>query len=515
MPTFLRSPKSNHVRNKLSADSPDKSLGVTLSLSQTSNRDEVSWSSSEGSTYYSGDEASLRERKHTQPVSHPKQEDNAVSAYAISNEFKTNNQLPKDRQEKSAARGPSVKAPKKKKALLKNIESFPAIDIATDNEDVSAVGFLTTEDTAEVFCTYDIPFEITATKKLYENISAVSSTSTVESSVDSSDSESDEGSRKYQEKHLRWTASDTERATISSQTSCVESDETPINEHSVGVVSVFCQDPVSSIESASTWDELSSNGDTSGDESGTGYKPRLQKTWKAQVDAREKVTPLQIDSKVNRIKEIKRKKSDLRTDERIRQLKAKIKSMQGLSSTNVTVSSSEFDSNISSQKRSHQIKVQKIVEHEDETNTNEPLMKRQGSRESRQRNKPIRTKDVNRRNADKSLVGTMIPVAERDAVSDLRLDSSARGFGELGDIEAGRFKTGKEFDKTNSISDRTKVLLGHCKTKALAVYAHVLPIIERQRADFRRKPKYERILIIGIGALFSLFLILLCVMISG
>jgi len=511
MPTFLRSPKSNHhVRNKLSADSSAESLGGTLPLSQTSNRDEVSWSSSDGSTYYSEGEVSLRRRNHTRPVSRPKQEDNAVSAYARSNEFKTT-----DPQETSAARGPSVKAPKKKKkALMKNIESFPAIDIATDNEGVSAVGFLTTEDTAEVFCTYDIPFEVTANRKLYEKLSAVSSTSTDESSVDSSDSEneSDEESRNYKEKHMKWTASDTEGATNRGQTSSVDSDETPIDDHSVGVVSVSYQDPVSPIESASQCDDLSSHSDTSEDESGTGHKRRLQKTSKTPVDTRETVTSLQIDSKLNRIREMTRKKSDLRTDERIRKLKAKIKNMQGLSSTHITVSSSEFDSNLSSLGRSQQTNAQKRVDlhedkmDEDKIDVNEP-------RQWKQRNNPIRTKD--RRDADKSLVGTMIPVGERDAVSDLRLDNSARGFGELGDIEAGQFETGREFDKINSISDRTKVLLGRGKTKALAVYAHVLPIIERQRADFQRKPKYERILIIGIGALFSIFLILICVMMSG
>jgi hypothetical protein len=429
-------------------------------------------------------------------VSRSKQEDNVVS------DFKTT-----DPRDTNVARGPSIKAPKEnKKALLKNIESFPVIDIATDNEGVSAVGFLTTEDTAEVFCTYDIPFEVTANRKLYENVSAVSSTSTDESSVYSSDSESDsdEESRNYQEKHMKWTASDTEGATN-------RGDETSIDEHSIGVISVSYQDPVSSIQSASQCDELSGDSDTSEDESGTGHKRRLQKTRKTPVDTRETVTSLQIDSKVNKIKEIKRKKSDLRTDERIRELKAKIKSMQGLSSTHITVSSSEFDSNLSSLGRSKQSNVQRRIDlhedktDEDKTDTNEP-------RQWKQRNNPIRTND--RRNADKSLVGTIIPVSERDAISDLRLDNSARGYGVLGDIEAGQFKTGRELDKMNSISDRTKVLLGRGKTKALAVYAHVLPVIERKRADFQRKPKYERVLIIGIGALFFIFFLLLCVMMS-
>ena len=47
----------------------------------------------------------------------------------------------------------------KKQSLLENVESFPAVNVATNDEELSAVGFLSTEDTAGVFCKNGIPFD--------------------------------------------------------------------------------------------------------------------------------------------------------------------------------------------------------------------------------------------------------------------------------------------------------------------------------------------------------------------
>jgi hypothetical protein len=502
-------------------DSPDDSLGVTLSLSHNSHRGEVSWSSSDGSTYYSGDELSLKQRKQTHPVSDVEREDKAVSVSARSYE------LSEDRHNISMNvytrnepfRSP-VKAPKSKKSLLNNVESFPAIDIATGNEDVSAVGFLTTEDTAEVFCTSSIPLEITANKKLYEKLSPVSSSSTVDISCPSTDLESDEESRKHQSKHVKWAPSGTERARRESQTpdySIAETNETSIptaGEHSVVDVSVSYQDPVSScsLENAST-------DDASGDGSCTSNEPRRRRTRKSSAHTRDRVTSQQIESKVGRIKQIKRKKSDLRTDERIRQLKAKIKSIQDLSSTNVTVSSSEVESNFSTP-------LPRVADEKEDTI--ELPSRRHGPRDSPQRNKSIPTKGVDRHSSkgseqygNKSLVGTMIPVGEREDVSVLNYDVSARGIRDVEsrevDIETGQFRTLKEREKrisATSISDETKALLFRVQTKVIAAYDYMLPIIERKKIQFQRKPKYEQILIISIAAMSSLFLILLFIMIS-
>lgn len=523
MTTMLRrkTPKSNHVNKTISKhgclDSTAESLGVTISLSQTSHREEVSWSSSEGSTYYSDDELSLQQRRRASQ----QQEDNGVSASVRSNDLPTDNELTKDRLEENlsskhsessmAKKGPPIIASNHKKqllvkkSLLKNVETFPAINIATDNEDVSAVGFLSIEDTAEVFCTNKIPFEVTANKRLYVKISAMSSSSTVESSIDSSDSESDEESQKHQEVISKGAASDSGYATARSETSDISSDETSVptvDRHAVDVISVSYQDPVSSLECVSTWDDSSQDSDNSGDRSITDDKPRSQKNRKIPIHARRKLTSLQIDSKANRIKHMKRRKSEMITDERIKQLKAKIKSIQDLSNT--TKSSTEVESNLSSPLPSQRIKGKKIVEHEEDAS--EPLVQRYDARGSRQ------PEETCRRSLEEHDIPLMIPVVgEGKPVSNLRFE------GEDIDIEAGPLSgvgTQKACCEMNSIMDRTKILLGHGKTKVIASYDYIIPIIERKNAQFQKKPRYEQILIIAIGALISIFFILLFVMVG-
>jgi len=391
------------------------------------------------------------------------------------------------------------------------------------------VAFLSTEDTAEVFCKAGIPNVITANKKLYEKISAISSSSTGGSSAessDSSDSESDEESRRHQDKHAKYETTDTERAeraTIRSRRSEVGTDETSVrsnDRHAVDLVSVSYQDPVSSLECTSTWDDLSLGSDTSG--SSSVEKPTVQKATKSPVQRRETVASHQ-----SRMKEIKRKKSDMKTDERIRQLKAKIKSIQDLSATHVTVSSTEVESHLSSTFQSKAIESQKSAGHEKKMynrilETGEPLTNRF---ESQPRKSASARKD-HRQSFEtvKSMVGTVIHEVEREEISVLRLDASARAVGQ-GDIEEGQKRFSKSEKRRTSITDRTVSLRNsiteHTKAfvvgvqyRSIAAYDEVVPIVARKRSEFLRKPRYEQILIIAIGSLFSIFLVLLFVMIA-
>ena len=324
-------------------------------------------------------------------------------------------------------------------------------------------------------------------------------------------------------------ATDTERATIRSQTSEVGTEESSvptIDRHAVAAVSVSYQDPVSSMECASSWEDSSLSSDSSGGSSME--KPKIQKTRKSSVHTRETVTSHERNSKVGRVKEIKRKQSDCKTDERIRQLKAKIKSIQDLSTTNVTVSSSEVESHPSSTIQSQKTQVRKTFQYEDEDkvqddnlHSTEPIMNRSKSRDPQMPYKSIPIQNDFRRSyeADKSLVGTMIPVVEREEISVLRFDTSARPLGD-GDIEQCRLRTSKSEKLTSlkelrsSLSERTKVLITGVQYRAIAAYDHVVPIVARKRAEFLRKPRYEQILIVGIGALFSIFIVLLFVMIA-
>jgi len=542
----------------------------THSMSHTSNRDDVSWSSSDGSTYYSEDEVSLKLREHKGPASCRKKKDNQLSADVKSSDIKTETQSPpKYRQEKyprnsnfrqrKGTRRPPSTSPKNEKitrrppstspknerrSLLDNVESFPGINVATGSEDVSAIGFLSTEDTAGVFCTTGIPFEVTASKKLYEKVSGLSSSSSSDgssesSSDDSCDDSSDDSSNdstydsrdgssddssddsSYQEsgtlesKFVKWTASTSDCTTSRTHTSSNFGGETSvptIDQHSVDVVSPSYQDPVSSIECESSSDKSSIGSNATSDKKGAAYEKRLQSTKKSSVHVRETVTSQQIDSKVNKIKEIERKKSELTTDERIKQLKAKIKSIQeSRSSTNISTSSTEVDSYVSNLQR---IKDNRTASHEDKTETTEPSVQQQIN--------SLPPKDINRQSlqesvqcTDKSLVGTMIPVIEGEGedISILKFDVSARNV-EDDDIETGRTGNKKGIEQRSSIASHTRGLLAHGKMKAIELYDYLLPIIQRNKKEFQRKPRYEQILIIAIVSLFFIFVILLFVMLS-
>ncbi len=597
MPTLVRNKaKGHHISNKLAMESPVHSTGHTHSM--TSNREEVSWSSSDGSTYYSDDgtslehqnsaestdysedEVSLQQRKQTYRESRRRQDNNNVSYSTESYDAETDNQRSKEQKKttsKTKERSQGKDAKKKNKLRLENVDSFSGIDLATGSEGVSAVAFLSTEDTAEVFCKAGIPNEITANKKLYEKVSAISSASTGDSSAESSyssNSESDEESRRKGYKCGMYAATKTERPTVRSKASEVSTADTSVSmvdQHAVDLVSISYQDPVSSLECASTWDDLSLGSNTSGSDSVK--KPRKHKTSKSPVQERESLTSHQLESRLSKMKEIKRKKSDLKTDERIRQLKAKIKSIQDLSATHRTVSSSEVESHLSCKIQSKAIQKRRAAEYENEQDddklgTDESLTNRfeekqrnksgddrldtgeqltnrfeekqrnksgddrldTGERltnrfEEKQRNKSGQAKRDYRISfeGEKSLVGTMIPVVEREEVSVLRFDTSARAVAQ-GDIEEGPFRSSKCEKRTsmsehtkalrNSITEHTKVLLTSVQYKAITAYDHIVPIIARKRAEFLRKPRYEQILIVAIGSLFSIFIVLLFVMIA-
>ena len=522
----------------------------------TSNREDVSWSSSEGSTYYSDDgtslqlqdseastdysedEVSLQQRKQSPRISKERHDDDSVSYSTKSYGEGAYYQRSKDRKETTPStndfrprtakeRPQKVDRKKKDKLVLENVDNFSSIEIASGSEGVSAVAFLSTEDTAQVFCKAGIPNVITANKNLYENISAVSSSSTSNSSAessDSSDSESDEESRRHQDKHAKYEATDTERAeraTVRSRRSEVSTAETSVpsnDRHAVDLVSVSYQDPVSSLECTSTWDALSLGSDTSG--SSSVEKPIVQKTTKSPVQRRETVISHQ-----SRMKAIKRKKSDLKTDERIRQLKAKIKSIQDMSATHVTVSSTEVESHLSSIFQSKKtIESQKSEKKMDTTKveTGETLTNRF---ESQQRKSASARKDYRQSfETVKSMVGTVIHEVEREEISVLRLDASARAVGK-GDIEEGQTRFSKSEKRRTSITEHTAALrtsiTEHTKAfvvgvqyRTIAAYDEVVPIVARKRSEFLRKPRYEQILIIAIGSLFSIFLVLLFVMIA-
>ena len=107
------------------------------------------------------------------------------------------------------------------KSLLKNVDIFSEIELATSSEDLSITHFLTTEDTAEVFCTRIVPYEIMAENELSFVISAISaSLSDDESCITADCSKSDIAIRHHhfhRERPLNSWESGTESPSIMSR----------------------------------------------------------------------------------------------------------------------------------------------------------------------------------------------------------------------------------------------------------------------------------------------------------
>jgi hypothetical protein len=620
--------KSNYPKT---VESPSESLDITLSLSPTSNsrEEEVSWSSSEGSTYYSEDEAdeiSLRRRRRSisrpSPMNISRPKENGRSNNSKTGGSRTDNRRDPSRRstsqslssqwtteddvrtQKIAKRNStnnnkignqrrltstSVTATKNKiKSPLKNVDIFSEIEIATSSEDLSTTHFLTTEDTAEVFCTRIVPFEVTTENKLSFVISTISvSSSDDESCITADCSKSDIAIRHHRfhrfdrKSPLNSWESGTESPTIKSQEtekgkySSARTTSTHISNHTqcsrtdknlMDVISIACQETVSSFESMSSWDDLSLDSDICADgDDDIADEPNLQQNRdtlhqheeiskrqpskdSSKVQHLKSVTSLRIDSRVDKIKKKleQQQQSDLTRDERIKELKAKIKNMQQESfldneklpsrSTNTSKgnSSTEIISSLSLSLPPGQIHDE--VERNDaanycNTDTTSPLINKCDSKQLKHRNKTMSTKGKVHRSPEipTSHVPLIIPVFDREEISVMECDVKSTVDVEL-DIETGQHLLGgsiengvedsicsstyrEEKSKFDDISDRTKILTNSSKIKAKAAYDSLLLYLVQGRKEFEKRPRNEQLVIIAMAALSFIFLVLVLVMI--
>ena len=604
-------------------ESPSESLDITLSLSPTSNsREEVSWSSSEGSTYYSEDEAdevSLRQRKRSnsrpRPISRPKENDR-------SNNSKTGGSRTDNRRDPSRSTSQSlslqltteggdvrtqkitkrsvtdnnkignqkrhiatsVTASKNKtKSLLKNVDIFSEIELATSSEDLSITHFLTTEDTAEVFCTRIVPYEMMAENELSFVISAISaSLSDDESCITADCSKSDIAIRHHhfhRERPLNSWESGTESPSIMSQDT--EKDEYPsarttsshISNHTacsrtdknlMDVIAIACQETVSSFESMSSWDDLSLDSDICADGDDIAYNPNLQQDQNtlhqheipkrqssedsSKVQHLKSVTSLRIDSKVHMIKQKleQQQQSDLTRDERIKELKAKIKNMQQESFLDLPNRSADISKGNSSTEINNTLSLslplrqindeEKNVERNDvlsycNTDTTMPLINICDPKQLQHINKAMLAKGKVHRSLEQrtSHIPLIIPIVDREEISVMECDVKSIVDIEL-DIETGQHLLGgsiengaevsfcpstyrEEKSKIGTISDRTKILLDSGKIKAKAVYESLLLRFVQERKEFEKRPRNEQLVISAMAALSLIFVVLVLVMI--
>lgn len=509
-------PRAHGDQKKRDHESVEDSLDITLSMSHTSNPEGLSWSSSDGSTYYSDeDEVSLKQRKQTRPLG--KVNSNRRKRRNCAKNFDGVYDVSKDLMMTSSKDS--------KKSLLENVDSFPEIEVATNSEELSAVGFLTTEDTAKVFCTKNIPFEVTTKKKLRKGISAISNSSMDDLDGMISCSGSDVAVRHHHDDNLKWTGSNTESGTIRSHCERAISNQSSIptiDQHSIDHVSVTYQEPVSPLESASTWDDLSLNSDGSRNED-----DKIEATREETTQALEPLPTLHIQSKVDKIKQIEQERYDLRIEERINQLKAKIKSIQNGKKQLDSVG--DVSKDYSSTEGESYLSFSSLPQREEggfTTANSAPLLSRYFSVEPKPQDGFVsfdgnNFDDLNEHNdsIDKpdsgSDVPVMVPEDEDEDVSDIEFHRTNADPQDI-DIETGHLcsKMKVEDEKISSTVDRTKILLSQGKAKAVALYDQILPIVIQKRMEFHQKPMNEQVIIIAIGVLSTIFFILLFIMVA-
>ena len=554
---------------------PSESLDITLSWSPISNREEVSWSSSEGSTYYSKDEdneISLRQQhsifqlkkcdKRTKANgpkigSYSLQSTKNIRTKNFTKKFINNNDN-SDRMKTIVTTKTTTTAAATKnrgKSSLKNVDVFPEIENATSGENLSTICFLTTEDTEEVFCKSSVPFEVKSSNaEVLCGISAISISSIDESCMKVDCSKSDLAVRYHRKVSRKPTESGTECLTfmrLKSKTTRVSNNRkscsSSVDKNMMGFISLNCQETVSSLESMSTWDDLSLDSDVSAHRGHGADKLNLQQNWDSlhQEDNSERqpskdrstaqdlktAMSLRIDSKVHKIKKKLQQKqqSDLTTDQKIKELKMKIRNMQQESFldnkklprrlTNISNgnSSTEIDGSLSSSLSSKQIEEEGNIEQGDELrncnkDTTTPLIKKFDFRESQHKNKSISTKCKIRRDQEipKSQTHLMIPGVDREGISIVERDVKTNidiEFDIESIVEDPTFST--TYRTENNISDRTKILPDNSKTKGAAVYDSLLLYLVQKRNEFDGKTRNEQVVISAMIALSFVFLILL------
>lgn len=521
---------------------PSESLDITVSWSPTSNREEVSWSSSEGSTYYSNDddnEISLRQQgsisrlkesfkltKANGPKTggHSHQSTNVVRTKKCAKKIINNNDNSDRMKTIVTTTAAATEAMKNRgKPSLKNIDVFTEIEIATSGEDLSTIYFLTTEDTEEVFCKSIVPFEVKTTNtEVLCGISAISISSIDESCMTVDCSKSDLAVRYHREIALNSTESGTECLTfmsLKSKTTHVSNNQkscSSVNKNMMDFISVNCQESVSSLESMSTWDDLSLDSDVSARREHGADKFNLQQNWdnshqeenterqpskdKSTAQDLKTAMSLRIDSKVHKIKKKiqQKQQSNLTKDQKIKELKMKIRNMQQesfmdnkkLSSRAANISkgnsSTEIDGSLSSSLSSRQIEDEENNEQEDELrhcnkDAITPLIKKFDSRESQHKKKSISTRRKIRRSQviPKRQIHQMIPVVDRESISVMERDVKTNIDLEF-DIEIGQPST----DGSTKYNVEDPIFSTTCRTENnISDRTKTLPDNSKTKAD--------------------------------
>ena len=490
-----------------------ESFDVTLSLSpiSTNNRENVSWSSSEGSTYYSP----YSDRQSCAAIS-------ATSLIPNINTTKSESRtlmkpvVAKTQTESSLAvalalaAAVDMQSKPKKSTKLKDVDVFTEIEIATSSEDLSTVRFLTTEETKEAFCTRIVPFEV----KMSKNTDVICSESIQECAINDNNliyAIGDAISINSQEtvSSLEESVSTLDNISLESDGICENESYKGADDHNIYSTTTE-EFRYQNAKQKSAIRERSQN---SSSNSGS----KVLKPAKTAMS-------LRIDSKVQKIK-IKlqqKEQSDLNMDQRIKELKEKIRSVQQ--------EATYLDDNLTSEG------YEENNEGDDEvrycnTDTTSPLINKFDSHNmiamvsKESRNTKIRQGSRQEKPATSNQVPLMIPVVvdkENIAVMEFNVLTNTSNDNEC-DVEYGQPSCQHSIEGCTQISDpaassasyngkkRNTIDIIIKQTKIAAANESTVPYLIQKRNELAAKPRDEKIVIVAMVALTFIFFILLII----
>ena len=494
-----------------------ESFDVTLSLSpiSTNNRENVSWSSSEGSTYYSpySDRqscaaiiaASLIQTNENNNINTTKSESRTLMKPVVA-KTQTESSLA---VAMATAAAVDMKFKPKKSTKLKDVDVFTEIEIATSNEDLSTVRFLTTEETKEAFCTRIVPFEV----KMSKNTDVICSESIQECAINDNNliyAIGDAISINSQE-----TVSSLEESVSTLDNISLESDGICANESYKGADDHIIYSTTTEEFRHQNAKQKSAIRERSQNSSNSGSK--VLKPAKTAMS-------LRIDSKVKKIK-IKlqqKEQSDLNMDQRIKELKEKIRSVQQ--------EATYLDDNLTSEG------YEENNEGDDEvrycnTDTTSPLINKFDSHNmiamvsKESRNTKIRQGSRQEKPATSNQVPLMIPVVvdkENISVMEFNVLTNTSNDNEC-DVEYGQPSCQHSIEGCTQISDpaassasyngkkRNTIDIIFKQTRIAAANESTVPYLIQKRNELAAKPRDEKIVIVAMVALTFIFFILLII----
>lgn len=161
----------------------DESMGHKISFDQDTVTSKVSWSDTDGSTYES---EHYHQENGSLTVRSSNSKDNGINMFpqnvkSLSSKPESNQRLPETTKITARAATNEVQVHNSLRPIssesprLQHVDYYSYVDVASTNDGLSSVGFISKEDTRPIFCRRMVPLEVPVHRRFHDDVSAFSS----------------------------------------------------------------------------------------------------------------------------------------------------------------------------------------------------------------------------------------------------------------------------------------------------------------------------------------------------